>query len=384
MHETKIVKKSILLMLWSLLVGCSGTNTPVNNYLEVNSLSQERLFLIKKPLVFSHVSPTIPFPSPLEANRKTKSGGVSPVIKALVDVVAPDLIEGSMDLVGKSILTISGKNDETTTIEAKFSNFFYKDATYNLIASENPSFNLLFISGEFGESVENWRPKGLEHKQQKALQSLHLVRKPNFYMEARIFPIPETQYMEIVPTYIFYNRTFNPKGRDSKRDLEIRFNFYEINNSSDNNLFSEGRVVLRDVRVGKEYSEKELANVRTTFIKMPKISEHKKGYSGAYNLKVSVTETRDINEWLASLGETISASKKDMSSKIYLSEEVKIDRDTSLAKAKIEVQIIEAKIEEAKFSNLSEATILELEKKLLDKKALANKEAIKFGKSKIY
>jgi hypothetical protein len=87
---------------------------------------------------------------------------------------------------------------------------------------------------------------------------------------------------------------------------------------------------------------------------------------------------------LASLGESISDSKEKMVSKIYLSEEEKIERDTTLAKAKLEVEIIEAQIEEAKLDGASKIDLLELEKELLDKKAEANRAAVKYGRVKLY
>ena len=375
-----ILKKTAIFACVGLLLGCVGDKYQTNVYPQVKSLFQERLFLRDKPFVRSDIKPTISFePS------QTKSFSLMGLGGMLFDVVAPELIEGSIDLVGQSIVEISGKNNKITTIHAGISNFFYKDTSYNLTSQKaNPAFNLLFISGEFGDTVEDWIPKGLDSTQAEVFKTLHLVGKPNFYMEAKIFPIPGKQYMEIVPTYVFYNRQLNSKGLDSRRDLEIHFSFYDIDSQSDKNLLSDGNVILRDVQVGKEYTEKELANVRTSFIKMPKISETKKGYSGGYKLKVSITETRDINEWLASLGEKISHSKSDISSKLYLSDEEKIERDTILAKAKIEVQIMEEIINEAELRGDSKAELLELESQLLDKKAAANKEAVKFGKSKLY
>ena len=381
MREKKIVKKSVLLMLSSLLFGCVGSNTSLKNYPEVNSLAQERLFLRDKPFVRSNIQPTIPFP--VDPKKKTRSTAIS-AVKMLIDVVAPDLIGGAVDFVGKSMVAISGKDDATTSIDAKFSNFFYKDETYNLTSSSSPAFNLLFISGEFGESAKKWHPKGLDSTQRGVFDTLNLVGEPNFYMEARIFPVPETQYMEVVPTYIFYNRTFNPKGMDSRRDLQIRFSFYGLEGQAKKNLFSEGTVVLRDVQVGKEYGENELADVRTTFIKMPKIAESKKGYSGGYTVNVSVTETRDINEWLATLGESISDSKDEIASKYYLSDEAKIERDLALAKAEISVKIMQEEYDEAVRLGKSKVEQLRLESKLLEKKAEANKKAVEYGKQKLY
>ena len=374
MNVKNILRTTVLLVIGNFLLGCAGGGTTLTP--NTATLSQERLFLRKAPLVVSHVKPTIPFPP---TNR-----GVSLMSTAssVLNVIAPEFIEGTIDLIGASMIELSGKNDKTTTIESELSNFFYKDATYNTTPIDNqPSFNLLFVSANFGKTEQVWQPKGLDSEQGNALKKLYLVAQPNFLMEAKIFPIPHKQYMEIVPTYIFYNKKLNAKGFDEKRDLEIHFSFYDI---TGNMLSSEGSVVLKNVQVGKEYGEKELANVRTTFMKMPKISDNKEGYSGGYKLKVSVTETRDINEWLASLGESISNSKGDIRAKLYLTDEEKIERDTSLAKAKIEVEIIKAKIIEAKERGDTKAELLELESQLLDKKAEANKKAVTFGKPKFY
>jgi hypothetical protein len=380
MSRKKLVKKSVLFVCTSLFFGCVG-NSKTTLYPKVNSLAQERLFLRDKPFVRSDIKPTIPFP----LQPKTRGVMTASVATALIGTIAPKLIDTTVDIVGKSIVALSGKNDESITIGAEFSNFFYKNSTYNLTSpTRNPAFNLLFISGEFGDEAESWRPKGFDTSQESVFKTLHLVGKPNFYMEAKVFPVPGNQYMEIVPTYIFYNRQFNSKGLDDKRDLSIHFSFYDLNDKSKSNLISEGSLSFRDVQVGKEYTSKELADVRTTFIEMPTISADKKGYSGGYRLNVTVTETRDINEWLASLGETISNSKDEITSKLYVSEEDKIDRETDLAKAAIQVEIVEARLEEAKANGMSKADILRLKSELLDKKAEANKEALKAGKSKMY
>jgi len=53
-------------------------------------------------------------------------------------------------------------------------------------------------------------------------------------------------------------------------------------------------------------------------------------------------------------------------------------------KAAIQVEIVEARLEEAKANGMSKADILRLKSELLDKKAEANKEALKAGKSKMY
>ena len=381
MSQKKIVKKSILLTYLTLLFGgCMGDNKTIS-YPQVDSLTQERLFLIDKPFVKSDIKPTIPFPPRL----KTRNG-VRGLANALIGTIAPNLIDTTVDIVGKSIITLSGKNSNTTTIEAKLSNFFYKNSTYNLTSLDrNPSFNLLFISGDFGKETGEWTPKGIDKTQLDNFKALHLVRKPNFYLEAKIFPIPGNRYMEIVPTYMFYNRAFSNKGSDSeRRDLSIHFSFYDLNSKSMQNLISDATISFRDVKLGVEYTSKELANVRTTFIKMPSISDTKRGYSGGYNLLVQVTETRDINEWLASLGESVLKSKKEIISKIYVSEEEKIEHEATLAKKKIEVDIIEEEIKEAEKSGANKIEILKLKSELLDKKAEANREAIKYGKPRIY
>lgn len=377
MSQKKIVKKSILLTYLTLLFGgCMGDNKTIS-YPQVDSLTQERLFIIDKPFVKSDIQPTIPF-----SHNPTTRG----VATSIIGTIAPNLIETTVDIAGKSIIALSGKNSNTTTIEAKLSNFFYKDGAYNLTSSDkNPSFNLLFISGDFGEEIEEWTPKGIDKTQLDKFKALHLVRKPNFYLEAKIFPLPNNRYMEIVPTYMFYNRAFSNNGSDSeRRDLSIHFSFYDLNSKSMQNLISDATISFRNVKLGVEYTSKELANVRTTFINMPSISDSKKGYSGGYNLLIQVTETRDINEWLASLGESILKSKKEISSKIYISEEEKIKHEATLAKKKIEVDIIEEKIKEAEKSGASRTEILKLKSELLDKKAEANREAVKYGKPRIY
>ena len=55
MCKNKILKKSFLLMLSSLFVRCIEHNASLKNYPDVNSLAQERLFLLKYPLVHSNV-----------------------------------------------------------------------------------------------------------------------------------------------------------------------------------------------------------------------------------------------------------------------------------------------------------------------------------------
>jgi len=376
MFGKNLLKRMVLLVIVTLFFGCVGVGLKEPS--STSSLAQERLFLRKVPLVENHVLPTIPFPSP-SATRTISLMGVG---SSMLNVVAPDFLDGAVDFIGESIIKLSGKNDKTTTVSAELSNFFYKDATYNVTPQENqPVFNLLFISGNFGEQQIAWQPKGLDSLQKEALERLYLATPPNFFMEAKLFPLPHKQYMEIVPTYIFYNKKLNSKGFDGKRDLAIRFSFYDLDSKR---MVSEGSVILKNVQVGKEYGEKELASMRTPFMKMPKISEEKKGYSGGYRLKVSVTETRDINRWLASLGEKISHSEKKIRSQFYLSEDEKIEQNRVLANAKIDVEIAKEKLEEAKRRGASTTELLELKRDVLEKKATANKKAIAFGMPRIY
>jgi hypothetical protein len=166
--------------------------------------------------------------------------------------------------------------------------------------------------------------------------------------------------------------------------LGIYFSFYDLESSSEKNAISEGSVIFKQVQVGKEYGAKELAGVRTHFIKMPSISKEKKGYSGGYNLVVRVTETRDINEWLASLGQTISSSKKEISETLYVTDERKIGLERAYEKAKNEVAIMEAVIEEARAKNMKKSEILKLQGRLSEKKSDANIEALKAGKPRVY
>jgi len=379
MREKKIVKKSVLILVSILVFGCVGDNMVLP---KENSLSQERLFLVKNSFVKNRVEPTVSFPK--ESDVEGKAILSAGLINAVIGTIAPSLIENSLDFMGKSIVKLSGENEKTTTVESEISNFMFKDENYNTSHQEKPQFNLVFTSANFGKSEHKWEPKGLARLEKDGFQKLNIVGKPNFYMEAKIFPLPGNKYMEIVPTYMFYNKQFNSKGFDERRDLSVSFSFYDLESVSSKNSISEGSIAFKDVQVGREYTAKELAGVRTRFLKMPTISKEKKGYSGGYNLVMRVTETRDINEWLASLGETIIGSKNKISQKLYVTDERKIELEKSYEKAKNEVAIMEAMIDEAKEKKMSKSEILKLKGRLFEKKSDANLEAIKAGKSKIY
>lgn len=373
MNMKKIVQQSIIFIGGGSLIGCVSSSS-LN--LKETGLSQERLFFNENSFVLINSKPSIPY----SKKQTTKGISVMGVGSSIIGTIAPQLIDTTIDIVGNSIIALSGKNDKTSTIEAESSNFFYKNEAYNVQNNGNPEFNILFVSAAFGESRIKWEPKTLDSNQKEAFNQLNLVAKPNFYMEAKIFPVPGNKYMEIVPTYMFYNKQLNEKGNDDKRDLELHFSFYDLHNSSQKNLISEGSIVFKDVMAGKEYGFKELANTRTTFIKTPTISDNKKGYSGAYNLKVRVTETRDINKWLVALGETILGSKSEIASKIYVNDEEKIRLNTNLEKAKNKVAMVEAKLKIAQTNGIDEVALFELKNELIDVKAAASIAALKAGK----
>jgi hypothetical protein len=362
--KKNIFSKSFMLFFGTLFLGCTQNNT-IGLYPKHKSLSQERLFLIDKPFANSH----------------TQSKSIGFFKSAILDVIAPQLVDNMIDVVGKSIVELSGKNSQTKTKSARITNYFYEDADYK-IGKDTSAYHMVFVSAEFGEEQEVWRPANFDTRLHRDFQALNLVGKPKFYMEVSIFPIPNTQYMEVMPTYLFYNRHFNNQGIDQKRDLELRFSFSEI--GANDTTFSSGTIVLQDVKVGEEYGVKELAGVKTDYLMMPQISPSKQGKSGGYTLRIDVTETRDINEWLATLGESIIQSKTEIAHKLYVTDEDKILRDTAIQKAKIEVKKVELKLEELKASGASELEKLELESQLLDKKAEVNKLSIQYGKAKIY
>jgi len=378
MNVKTVVKQSIACISGGLLFGCSQNSlTPPN----LERLSQERLFFTDKVFVKSNVQPTVAYPKEENKDKAiTKSITIGALAGAIIGEIAPRLIDSGIDIVSKSIVRLSGKDDETSSIEAVASNFFYKDADFNMPNQSTPELNILFASAVFGEETKPWEPKGAD----SSLERLNIVGKPNFYLEAKVFPIPGNKYMEIVPTYMFYNRVLNSKGSDRKRDLAINFSFYDLENSSENNLISEASIVFKDVEVGKEYGDKELAGVRTIFMEMPTISTEKKGYSGAYNLKVNVTETRDVNEWLAALGESISASKSEIASQLYVTREERITLQENLQKAKNELKIIEMKITRAKEEGMSELEILKLENEKIEAEAKVQRSALDRGTLRSY
>jgi len=361
--KRSIIEKGFVFLCGSLFLGCSGQNAMVNLYPKDKSLSQERLFLVKKP-----------FANSKQLQAKSLS-------KTIIDVVAPELVNNMIDVVGKSIIEISGKNNQTKTKSAKITDYFYQNGNYKTSNLQEPAYHMVFISGEFGEEKEAWRPVNFDTNLDTSFRTLNLVGKPKFYMEASIIPIANTQYMQVVPTYFFYNTHFNSSGMDQRRDLELRFSFSEI--GAIDTTYSSGSIVLKDVKVGEEYGSKELAEVSTDYLMMPQVTSSA-NYSGGYTLRVDVTETRDINEWLASLGEIISRSKEKLADKLYVTQEQRIIRETALKKAKIEVRKIELQLEEQRTTGASEVEILELESQLLDKKAEANQLSIQYGKLRIY
>lgn len=383
MKVKKVIKQSIACISGGLLFGCSQNSLTPS---KLEGLSQERLFFTEKVFVKSSVQPTVAYPKEENRERPTeKVITIGALAGAVVGEIAPRLIDKGIDIVSKSMVTLSGKNDEVRSIEARASNFFYKDAGFNMPNQSTPHLNILFVSAIFGEETKIWKPKGAE----RSLKPLNIVGKPNFYLEAKVFPIPGNKYMEIVPTYMFYNRVFNSKGSDRKRDLAINFSFYDLENSalessSDNSLISKATIVFKDVEVGKEYGEKELVGVRTIFMEMPTISTEKKGYSGAYNLKINVTETRDVNAWLATLGESISASKAQIASQLYVTREERITLQEKLQKAKNELKIIELKIIKAKEEGLSEIEVLKLENKKIEAEAKVQRILLERGDLRSY
>ncbi|CAA6801860.1 MAG: Unknown protein [uncultured Sulfurovum sp.] len=375
MNMKKLMKQSILFLFGGLSLGCVGSNSVHPTNLE--GLFQQRIFFSEKPFVQTDVEATIAYPTNQDSDTSREKGmGLASLGSAIVGSIAPQLIERGVDMFANSIVALSGKDDQSTQMYAEASNFFYKNEMFNMPNKTRPQLNILFVSAVFGDSKDRWIPTGLDHDERNVFKALNIVGKPNFYMEAKLFPIPGNKYMEIVPTYIFYNRLLNSKGMDTRRDLAINFSFFDLENQSDSNLISQESIVFKDILVGKEYGSKELAKVRTKFMQMPSISSEKQGYSGAYNLKVSVTETRDINEWLAALGEEISNSKNTISSKLYVTKEEKIRYEENLQKAKLELKSVQAQIIQAKENDTSELEMLELETKLVSAEAKVKRKQL--------
>lgn len=346
----------------NLFIACDHSLTP-SQYTVTN---QTRLILKSAPFIDREEDDIEASVVSLNSEDKRNE---SVIASAVLTTIAPVFIEKGIDIIGQAIIKLSGKEDETSYIEATTSNFFFRETRQNPAVSQ-----IIFVDGSFGHSPKGaWYPKPHDEDEEENIERLHMADEPNFYMEATIFLLPNHKYLEIVPNYIYYNKHLNQKGSDNFRDLEIRFSFSDPSVKSAKNLISEGHIILKDLEVAKVYTHKELAQSRTSFMIAPSIAKDQKGYSGAFNLNVKVTETRDINKWLLALGDSIVEQKEKITTSLYQSKDTKIDATLKYEEALIDIKITEAKIEEAKAKEESKSSILALEKELLTKKAKAKK-----------
>lgn len=394
MLQNRFKKGGIIIMLCTFLGGCTGT-PPITT----KGISQEKLILRDKPFIdpilTGNLKPTI------SLKRQTGDDKAMGAIGgAIVASVAPRFIEKGVDVVGKAVAKMAGKDQKPFSVEAQTTNFFFKGKNYHFLPipdekfNDEPSFSLVFMSGRFGDTkqkenninktIEKWKPSSdfLDESQSKEFNQLQLIGEPNFYIEAKVFPLPGN-YIEIAPTYMFYNRPLGSSASDKYRDLALDFTLYEIEEASKPSVISHSTIPLKDVAFGTEYHLKDFANARTGFMKIPSIDASQE-YSGAFMLKVKLTETKDVNEWLAALGDAISESKDDIadSMKPYVSKKAKIEAQKEYQLASIEVEIAQANWEEAQEQydkgEITKAQFLEIEKKLIEKKAARDTARLAF------
>lgn len=385
MLQNRFQKGGIIIMLFSFLGGCAGTPQ-----ITTKGISQEKLILREQPFIdpilTKNLKPTVFLKKEPKDDRAMGAIG-----GAIIASVAPRFIEKGVDVVGKAVAKMAGKDQKPFSVEAQTTNFFFKGKNYHFLpihdeeSNDEPSFSLIFMSGRFGDTkqkehstnqtIEKWKPSSdaLNENQSKEFNQLHLIGEPSFYLEAKVFPLPGN-YIEIAPTYMFYNRPLGSSVSDKYRDLALDFTLYEIEEASKPSVISHSTIPLKDVAFGTEYHLKDFASARTGFMKIPNIDASQE-YSGAFMLQVKLTETKDLNEWLAALGDAISESKDDIANSIkpYVSKKAKIEAQKEYQLASIEVEIAQANFEEAQEQydkeEITKAQFLEFEKKLIEKKA---------------
>ncbi len=259
------IKKITLLFSIFLLSACNSYEAvSANNNAAQASILQTRVFI-------KNVCP-LPITS---VEDKVESASVA---ATLAGILAPKLIESGLDILGTSITKAAGKDDKTTAIEAKDSNYFYEHSysdNNGWKTSQSSSVScIVFVMAHFGSTPTNqestlWLPEYEGEKaNQQDISDFNIQGEPIIYLQADLRLSDNNSHVKITPNYLWYGKKLNPKGRDAVRDLQIHFSF--INPSlQKNNLVSTGSIELLKVKPDNVYGTKELAGISTGLLVPP-------------------------------------------------------------------------------------------------------------------
>lgn len=246
----------------TLLSGCVANDYSVKGtdskaqVLSQTSFNDTRVFLLKSCPITQ---------IPLASNKKESGAAIA----AVAATIGPPLIEAGIDLIGSSLIAASGKDDETTTITAQTSDYFYKNVfnkeKKSFITAQNDSSKcIVFIEGSFGKTQKEgrWYPKslGTSDEAKARWDFSQLIGPPKLYIEANMVVPDGRSEFKIIPRYVLYKEHLNSKGFDKERDILVNF---EIETGLSKDKGSSSGFKLTKLTEGS-YVESTQLNVKST------------------------------------------------------------------------------------------------------------------------
>lgn len=296
-----------------------------------------------------------------------RTTGLEAVGPALLAALAPKVVEKGVQALGNAIKKAAGVDNQHTTLTATTTGHFYTIDRVKGNRARNVQIGCLVLhkpstDGDLG-----------------------------FYFEGNVIVSNDMTAFRVMPRLVAYGERFNPRGRTEARDLALSVRF-SLPGGED---FAAATIPLGSMEVGHKATSRDLLTHTTSpWMSLRPISDgenqpllsyqHLLGTKvedrdarlaqelkkqalaeqlashGPFSLTVSVTETRSINRFLASIGELVSDSQEEIGKAVSAALDREGRSEAEKAEAVEDLGLIKAYRESMRMVQVKELQLLAL------------------------
>jgi len=140
----------------------------------------------------------------------------------------------------------------------------------------------------------------------------YLAEDPRVFFEGQIRRSTDKTAIAIGPSFLAYNEPIGPAARSNVRDLIFSFAISAPGSSPDDNSGTVGQLQFNDVSFGTWVMYDSLTPEKISFPETPWIPLVTTEHPVPVTLSITVSETRDANEFLLFVADTLSGSKEQL------------------------------------------------------------------------
>jgi hypothetical protein len=140
----------------------------------------------------------------------------------------------------------------------------------------------------------------------------YLAEDPRLFFEGQIRRSTDKTAIAISPSFLLYNQPIGPTARSNVRDLVFSFAISPPGSSPNGNSGTVGQLQFNDVSFGTRVMYDSLSPDKVSSPETPWIPLATTEHPAPVTVSITVSETRDANEFLLFVADTLSGSKEQL------------------------------------------------------------------------